>query len=288
MKHRQRQLLYQIRDYAQSQKIFNVYWNKEQTIAKTDIADIQSIEEYYSPEYIPYRSKSSSTQGKLYFIIRHWMHGMKWKLIKRYIQKKNIKILDFGAGGGHFGDYLKKRVQRVDLIESNHHAVSQCKEKGHYVYSSLKELSKTSVYHVISMWHVLEHLYNPKEILLRLKELLDENGFLVLAVPNIQSLDAKIYKANWAAWDVPRHLWHFTPQGLIGLLDDAGFQIIKKSTLFFDGFYISQLSEKYKGSKLWIIKGIFWGLVSHVWGLISGNYSTMVLIAKIKQYSPRN
>ncbi|MCY3998756.1 MAG: class I SAM-dependent methyltransferase [Flavobacteriaceae bacterium] len=288
MEHRPHKLLYQVKDHAQSQKNFDIYWNEEQTIAKTDIANIQNIEDYYSTDYIPYCSKSSTPQGHIYLIVRQWMHGKKWKLIKRHIQRKKAKILDFGAGGGYFGDYLKKRVQRVDLIESNHRAKFQCKQKGHHVYSHLKELPKSSTYDVISLWHVLEHLYNPKETLFRLKEFLDENGILVLALPNTESLDSKRYKAYWAAWDVPRHLWHFTPQGLIGLLEDVGLQVIKKRTLFFDGFYISQLSEKYKRSKGWQLKGVFWGAVSHVWGWISGNYSTMVLVVKIKQASSRD
>lgn len=287
VKHRQAKLLYKTKDYAQSQKYFNIYWNKQQTIAKTNVEHIENIEDYYSSDYVPFRSKTSSLQSKLYMIVRKWMHARKWKLIKSYTPKKNSRVLDFGAGGGYFADFLKKRVDRVDVIESNNRAVSQCMEKGHNVFMHLKELPANATYQVITMWHVLEHLYNPKETINRIKEYLDENGILVVAVPNIRSFDARKYKAHWAAWDVPRHLWHFTPEGLSHLLEDEGFQIVKMRTLFFDGFYISQLSEKFKGSRFWQIKGLFWGSVSNIWGLISRNYSTMVMMGKIDQNSRR-
>ncbi|MCY4162272.1 MAG: class I SAM-dependent methyltransferase [Flavobacteriaceae bacterium] len=287
MKHHQSKLLYQVKDHAQSQKTFNIYWNHERTIAQTDVEHIENMEDYYSSDYMSFHSKTLSLHNKLYGVIRQWMHHRKWKLITSHFKKKNLKVLDFGAGGGYFADFLKKRVETVDLIESNHRAVSQCLEKGHRVFKKLKELPGNETYQVMTMWHVLEHLNNPKETIRRMKEYLEENGVLVIAVPNIQSFDAQKYKACWAAWDVPRHRWHFTPQGLIGLLKEAEFQILQKRTLFFDGFYISQLSEKNKGSQFWFIKGLFWGAASYVWGLMSGNYSTMVLVARLHQRSPK-
>jgi SAM-dependent methyltransferase len=103
---------------------------------------------------------------------------------------------------------------------------------------------------VITMWHVLEHVHTPEKYLLRIHEILDEKGALFLALPNYTSFDARWYRAFWGAWDVPRHLWHFSPVAIKTLLDRTGFELIKEYTLPFDAFYVSLISEKYRGGGL--------------------------------------
>ena len=76
--------------------------------------------------------------------------------------------------------------------------------------SALKEFAPGS-FDVITLWHVMEHLEHLDEVWQRLHELLTEKGVLIVAVPNCSSYDAQRYGEYWAAYDVPRHLWHFTP-----------------------------------------------------------------------------
>src|SRR5204863_7031109 len=78
----------------------------------------------------------------------------------------------------------------------------------------------------ITLWHVLEHVHQLHQTMNQLKNLLKENGRLIIAVPNYTSLDAKIYKENWAAYDPPRHLYHFSPQSMKILAEKNGMKIL--------------------------------------------------------------
>ena len=77
-------------------------------------------------------------------------------------------------------------------------------------HTALKDFAPGS-FDVITLWHVMEHLEPLNETWETLHSLLTEKGVLIVAVPNCSSFDAKKYGAYWAAYDVPRHLWHFTP-----------------------------------------------------------------------------
>ena len=80
---------------------------------------------------------------------------------------------------------------------------------------------------IITMWHVLEHVYNLDKDIKRIYDILDSNGRLVIAVPNMNSFDARHYKSYWAAYDVPRHLYHFKEHDIARLLLNYGFQLKK-------------------------------------------------------------
>src|SRR5688572_15174261 len=105
------------------------------------------------------------------------------------------------------------------------------------------------------MWHVLEHVHQLHEYLNRLKELLRAQGTLLIAVPNYTSYDAAAYGKTWAAYDVPRHLYHFSPESMRGLFQKHGLQLKAIKPMWFDSFYVSMLSEKYKTGKESVLKG---------------------------------
>ena len=96
------------------------------------------------------------------------------------------------------------------------------------VYRSLESLPNKA-FDIISLWHVLEHLPQTEEVITKIHDLLTSKGVLIVAVPNFSSHDSLHYKKNWAALDVPRHLWHFTPEGLEKMFFSAGFKLLKKS-----------------------------------------------------------
>jgi 2-polyprenyl-3-methyl-5-hydroxy-6-metoxy-1,4-benzoquinol methylase len=117
-------------------------------------------------------------------------------------------------------------------------------------------------FEVITLWHVLEHLPNLNSSMSQFFKLLKDTGTLVIAVPNINSYDAKKYQQYWAAYDVPRHLWHFSPNTVSLLAEQCGFQIIDIKPMPFDAFYVSMLSEKYKNKKFATLRGLYRGLLS--------------------------
>ena len=105
----------------------------------------------------------------------------------------------------------------------------------------------------ITLWHVLEHVHQLHDYIKRLKELLNPGGKIFIAVPNYESTDSSIYNSWWAAYDVPRHLYHFTPKTIQLLVEQHGLKLTGKKPMWFDSFYISLLSSKYKNGKTsWI------------------------------------
>jgi 2-polyprenyl-3-methyl-5-hydroxy-6-metoxy-1,4-benzoquinol methylase len=101
----------------------------------------------------------------------------------------------------------------------------------------------------ITMWHVLEHVHDLSAYIQQLKSILRDNGKILIAVPNYTSLDAKIYQQYWAAYDVPRHLYHFSPRSVQMLMEKHGLKIIQYKPMWYDSFYISLLSSKYRNGK---------------------------------------
>ena len=132
---------------------------------------------------------------------------------------------------------------------------------------------------VISMWHVLEHVPNLDNQIKELKRLLKPNGTLIIAVPNFKSFDAKHYKSNWAAYDVPRHIYHFNPETIQSIAKKHGFKLAKQHGQIFDSFYIALLSHEYKTGSKKLIASFFVGLWSNLIAYFkTGNYSSNIYI----------
>jgi predicted SAM-dependent methyltransferase len=113
----------------------------------------------------------------------------------------------------------------------------------------------------ISMWHVLEHVHALDAYLDQFSKLLAPGGKLLIAVPNYTSWDAEKYGAGWAAYDVPRHLYHFSPASMQRLLEQHGFKLVRMKRMPFDSFYVCMLSERYKGGSM--LKAVWNGFCSY-------------------------
>ena len=146
------------------------------------------------------------------------------------------------------------------------------------VFPSLEGLRSASRFDAITLWHVLEHLENPSESLQHFYEKLQPKGYLILALPNPNSWDAHHYKSFWAAWDVPRHLWHFTEKGIMRVATEASFVHRKTYALPLDAFYVSLLSEGYKGSSLKWMRALWNGIRSTGHGILHNNYSSQIYL----------
>jgi hypothetical protein len=148
------------------------------------------------------------------------------------------------------------------------------------IYESIEsfESNNNSVFDVITLWHVLEHISDLNQTMVFLQRKLKSGGALIIAVPNLLSYDASVYKEYWAAYDVPRHLYHFSPHTIEVLLGKYGFALTKSLPMRFDSFYVSMLSEKYKCGTINYLRAFRTGLQSNFKAASTGNYSSKIYI----------
>lgn len=243
---------------------------------------IDDLGKYYdSNEYISHSNADKGLVNKIYQAIRSFALKGKEKLIIQYT--KSGQILDIGCGTGEFLNTMQQLDFFATGIEPNDVARNQAKKNfGLAVYdeTEITDLPKRR-FDVITMWHVLEHVYNLDERISQIKELIADNGVLIVALPNPSSWDAKHYKKYWAAYDCPRHLYHFDQQAVKKLFSNYEFEIVKQRPMYFDSFYVSMLSEKYKGSSLQFLKGVIKGFISNISAIFRhGNYSSIIYVLK--------
>jgi 2-polyprenyl-3-methyl-5-hydroxy-6-metoxy-1,4-benzoquinol methylase len=240
------------------------------------IPESDKIAEYYkSEEYISHSSNKKGVINFLYNTVRGITLQEKVKWIRNETDGKCL--LDIGSGTGHFlkaandkgfnGIGLEPDPDARDFAHRNNHVRSSSQEE-------LYNIDKNS-FDVITMWHVLEHVYDLRKDLKRIEEVLRSNGKLFIAVPNMNSYDAKYYKEYWAAYDVPRHLYHFKKNDISRLLLDFGLDLKKVIPMRYDSYYVSMLSEKYK--KRFSLFGVFRGLISNLKAKKYG-YSSQVYV----------
>ena len=239
----------------------------------------EDIARYYeSEDYISHTDASISLRDKLYQVVKKYSIFKKTKLIENYISKSK-SLLDVGAGTGDFMLAAKKANWEVDGVEPNYDARMRATEKGVDLMNSMESLPGKK-YNIITLWHVLEHLPDLENQILKLVWHLEDEGTLIIAVPNFKSYDANYYKEYWAAYDVPRHLWHFSKTAIEKLFFKHGLRLVKTKPMIFDAFYVALLSEKYKSQRQHFVKAFFIGLRSNIKALKTKEYSSLVYILK--------
>lgn len=219
---------------------------------------------YETPDYISHSDTKKGAMNALYHQVRKYMLGKKARLIAKESHRKSGRLLDIGTGTGYFAATMAQRGWKVEAIEKNEQARLFAEEHfGLEVKSeaALHEFQAGS-FDVITLWHVMEHLEHLDSTWECLYELLSDRGILIVAVPNCSSYDAEKYGEYWAAYDVPRHLWHFTPVTIQQLASKHGFIMAARHPMPFDAFYVSILSEKHRKSSLPFMKGMFTGTMA--------------------------
>ncbi|MDG3582991.1 class I SAM-dependent methyltransferase [Galbibacter pacificus] len=238
----------------------------------------EEIGKYYeSQQYISHTDSKKNLIDKIYQWVKSYSIKNKHNVIKKYHPKAK-SLLDIGSGTGDFIKYLNKYYNCFGT-EPNKNARKISIKKGNTVVEKTEDLPLKK-FDVITLWHVFEHLHNPEEELRKIKSLLSNDGILIIAVPNYRSYDAKHYKENWAAYDVPRHLWHFDKTAMETLLGKEKFFVVKILPLIFDSFYVSLLSEKIKSDKNNYIKAFISGLKSNCKAKFTGEYSSLVYLCR--------
>jgi 2-polyprenyl-3-methyl-5-hydroxy-6-metoxy-1,4-benzoquinol methylase len=244
-----------------------------------DVPDADEIGKYYhSQDYVSHSDTRKGLMNKLYHFGRTIMLKKKYRMVNKVVKGKNL--LDIGCGTGYFPAFMKRKGYDVTGVETDQKARAFAeKEFGIRVYSPADFINHKleGKFDVITLWHVLEHLDDFNLYLEKMLEQLSPGGSLVIALPNCSSLDARHYKASWAGYDVPRHLWHFTPATLKILAENHGLKIRKMKRLMLDPFYNSMLSEKYRGKKVFMIFGIVIGKLAYIESLFNIKRSSSVV-----------
>ncbi|MCE3297138.1 MAG: hypothetical protein K0R65_2852 [Crocinitomicaceae bacterium] len=237
---------------------------------------IERIGDYYkSEEYVSHSSSNKGLINKLYNRVRNYTLKKKVQLVKSLA--KGNELLDIGAGTGHFLNACKQNGFSVEGLEPDQDAVRFAKTNFGVDLKSLDELHHlpAASKDIITMWHVLEHVYDLQKDFTRISEVLKETGTLIIAVPNLESYDAQRYRNLWAAYDVPRHLYHFRKKDIAALAAQHDLKLTKVLPMKFDAFYVSMLSEKYKKGSL--IHAFRNGWLSNLKSA-KGGYSSQVYI----------
>ena len=235
---------------------------------------------YDSEDYISHTDAKGGWFSWLYQKVKGYSLKSKVSLINK-LKSEGIKLLDVGAGTGDFLLHAKNSGWLVSGVEPNVTALNHATNKGITLNTSLEEVVG-QYFDIVTLWHVLEHLPNLEKQIVVLSGLVKKGGSLIIAVPNFKSYDAKHYKEYWAAYDTPRHLWHFSKSSINKLFEPNGFEVIETKPMYFDSFYVSFLSEKYKGNKLFWFKGGLVGLISNINALFTGEFSSLIYVLRKK------
>jgi 2-polyprenyl-3-methyl-5-hydroxy-6-metoxy-1,4-benzoquinol methylase len=260
------------KDHTVSQKEFSIWLCNDCTAGFTqDVPGQDDIAAYYASEnYISHSDTKKGIINSLYHLVRNRTLISKRNLVKKGAGMSKGAILDIGCGTGAFLNTMKQAGWVINGLEPD--AAARVKAAELYNIDpeesgKLFEMQPAS-FHAITMWHVLEHVHELHAYIKQIGSLLTPTGKLFIAVPNYTSLDAAIYKTHWAAYDVPRHLYHFSPKSMEHLLAQHGLKIAAVKPMWFDSFYVSMLSEQYKNGKGNILKAMINGFRSNMkaWG----------------------
>lgn len=235
-----------------------------------DVPSEDEIGQYYrSDNYISHTNTSEGIVNTLYHHVRKITLEQKRKLLAKITKKNTGTLLDIGAGTGSFASHMKSAGWNVTALEPDSHARQVAFQANNIHLLPSEDLFKlnASTYDVITMWHVLEHVHRLHEYIDQCKKLLLPNGKLVVAVPNFTSKDALHYQQYWAAYDVPRHLYHFSPEAMKQLMSRHGLSIRRIKPMWFDSFYVSMLSEQYRSGRSNLPGALAQGLSSNLGAL---------------------
>lgn len=264
------QALFSAKDYTVSGKHFPIWTcHSCSALFTQDGPDEQESGAYYQSEnYISHSDTRKGIVNRLYHLVRGITLNGKYRVVQRETRKSKGHILDLGCGTGAFLHTMSKNGWDVTGLEPD----GQARKKAKELYqlnvqepAALYELPKGG-FDAISLWHVLEHVHDLHKYLDTMRDLLRDEGRIFIAVPNHTSTDAAMYQSYWAAYDVPRHLYHFSPACMKALMLSHGLQVRRILPMWFDAYYVSLLSEQYRGSGAFmrLIKGAWNGLLSNL------------------------
>jgi len=273
-------------DNLVSKKAFDIYRCTNCGFVFTqDYPDEAEISGYYeSDDYISHSDTNKGLTDKVYQVIRRIMLTRKKRLISKITGLSTGSILDIGSGTGYFLNTMKKSGWHINGVEINAKAREYASSRFGIDTIPPEKIGLISgkSFDCVTLWHVLEHFHGPYKYMEEIRRLLKDDGVCIVALPNSNSFDSKHFGKKWAAYDVPRHIWHYNPSTFTMFADRNKFKVIEKHNLPLDVFYISILSEKYSGSKIAFLRGAAKGAIFLIrsWLIRSGNSSIIYILKK--------
>jgi len=265
-------------DHTVSKEPYELLLNKDFEMMVT-LPVPSDLENYYkSDDYISHSNANKRVFDKIYQKVRKRTLQHKLAIINSFNFTEK-KVLDIGSGTGDFLATCKNANWNIFGVEPNEDARAISRKKGINVCSDIL-LLKENNFDVITLWHVLEHVVNLLEYIEIIKTKLKPNGVLIVAVPNYKSFDANYYKESWAAFDVPRHLWHFSQFSIKKLFSTISMKVEKTIPMKYDSYYVSMLSEKYKPGRTNFIKAFYVGFLSNLKAKTTSEYSSLIYVIK--------
>ncbi|MGM0647961.1 MAG: class I SAM-dependent methyltransferase [Bacteroidota bacterium] len=233
---------------------------------------------YKSEAYISHSNSGQGIVNQVYKLVRGYTVKQKYKVVRMF--KPGRRILDIGCGTGELLNFFKESNWEVRGIEPDADARAFAKKEYDLPVDqedALDQMDDNS-FDVITMWHVLEHVAGLNKRMRTIRRLLKDDGVVVIAVPNPEAFDAQYYGKYWAAYDLPRHLYHFKKQDIRKLAVKHQMFVKHVFPMKFDSFYVSMLSEKYKRGSVNYWKAFFTGLKSNYKAAKTQNYSSLIYI----------
>ena len=273
-------------DYLVSGESFEIMECNDCSLRFTSpIPDSNETGNYYkSDKYISHAKHVTSIFDIAYKIVRKFSLRSKRKIIKWVSQKQSGTLLDIGCGTGKFLKIMKQSGWEINGVEVNNEARKLAENNtSSVILTQTQFFESNQKYDVITLWHSLEHLYELNQYLKKITESLNDNGLLLIAVPNYQSFDAEHFKRDWAAYDVPRHLYHFSLEAMVKLMEKFKFKLIQGQQMPFDPFYVALLSELSVRKKHNIIKALLVGWKSYWQGKQNEKRGSSILYVFKKQ-----
>lgn len=262
-----------IKDHSISKESFDLVQCQSCHFLMTqDCPDMQSIGPYYqSEDYISHSNTKKNLTSRLYHTARNYMLNQKVSWVSKMKKSGGKQLLDIGTGTGYFANHMKKAGWDVTGTEFDEGARAFAKDNFGLEIMEPVALDSfdSNSFDAITMWHVLEHIHDLNGYVANISKYLKKEGTLTIAVPNHTSTDAKSFKSFWAAYDVPRHLWHFSPETIKKLMAKHGLELVKIRRMPLDAVYVSLLSQRYTGSGLAFPLGMFKGAIHYMRSYLS-------------------
>jgi SAM-dependent methyltransferase len=273
--------LFSARDYLTGKETFSV---RKCTacgmIVTADPPDEKDIGRYYlSGDYISHTDTKKNLTEHLYHLARRFMLARKRKLVERVTGIRKGTLIDIGSGTGYFASFMQGYGWEVTGVELNEDARAHSVQKFSINAIAPGEITgiRDGSADCITFWHVLEHLYDPAGWMREVKRILKNGGKCIIALPNAASADAAFFGKEWAALDVPRHLWHFSPDPFRHFVDNQGFVCEEIRSMPLDVFYISVLSYRNAGKSMVLMRGLLRGLFLTVANICRRNRASSLI-----------
>ena len=274
------------KDHLVTKNDFSILIDEETELLVTSPQpEVSEIGKYYeSEEYNSHSNEVKSVFDKVYEFVKTINLKSKFSIIeKNNVETQRIaSLLDIGCGAGDFLNFCKNKGWEVSGVEPTEKAREISESKLGIKISSDLSLDHfdDASFDVVTMWHVLEHRFDIMETVAELKRIVKPGGLIIIALPNYKSYDAKFYKQYWAAYDVPRHLFHFTKKTIEIIFAKNNLKLSKVYPMWFDSFYVSLISEKNMNGKMNPLRAIFIGLLSNIKAIFSKEASSLIYVSK--------